>query len=276
MTIAEWLTKTTDELQQAGIASARLDALILLEDALGNTRAQLLAYPETLLNDATAKSLNESVDRRAAHEPLAYIRGKVEFYGREFFVNEKVLVPRPETETMIEMFKQLGLPQETTVADIGTGSGALAITAQLERPQVNALAIDIDADCLEVARSNAGMLKAAIRTLKGDLAEPLRGLLSYTSLVLLCNLPYVPDEHPINAAAAHEPALALFAGQDGLDLYRRLFQQLDGLKIEPKFVLAESLPAQHNALQTLALSHGYCLVRTEGFIQLFAPDSSPS
>src|SRR3989344_1652820 len=195
MKIEGWLKDATEKLRTIGIGSARLDSLILLEDELGRDRAWLLAHPETILQGSTLKKLNKKLARRVKHEPLAYIRGFTEFYGRKFKVNKRVLEPRPESETMIELLKQLVNSKQLTVnsklivADVGTGSGALGITAKLEIPSTKVDLYDIDASCLAVARHNAHMHELHLHCYKRDLLN--RPACEYD--ILLTNLPYVPD-----------------------------------------------------------------------------------
>lgn len=276
-TTNHWLNKTTKKLEQAGVATARLDCLILLEDALGKERSWLLAHPDTLLLGASREQLDRQVERRAGYEPLAYIRGKSEFYGREFIVNAHTLEPRPETETLIQLLTELvsseqrAMSNELVIADIGTGSGCIAITAKLEFPDAKVIACDISETCLNIARKNAEKLKADVEFYQGNLLEPVIAHCSQIT-ALLCNLPYVPDSYHINESAMFEPRQAIFGGEDGLDLYRQLFSQLAGQKLKakrPKYVLTESLPFQHEALASIANTAGYKLQKTDDFIQIF-------
>ncbi len=270
MTVDSWIHDQTAALKSAGIATARLDCLVLLEDVLNTNRTQILAHPEQKLTGVELGLLNKMVDKRALHIPLAYIRNKTEFYGREFYVNEHVLEPRPESESIIEILKVLSsAPAE--IIDIGTGSGALAITAKLELPTARVFATDIDLKCLQVAERNAKNLNAEIQFLCGNLLDPFKHVKLSHDVALLCNLPYVPDNFQINTAATHEPRHALFGGPDGLDLYRSLFDSPAFRTIKPAYVIAESLPPQHELLATIAHDHGYQLQTTEDFIQLYTP-----
>lgn len=262
-------------LEDAGISTARLDVLVLLEDSLNRDRAQLLAHPEIELTNEQIGVLNEQIRRRSRHIPLAYIRGKTEFYGREFIVNDYVLEPRPESETMIDTLKNLPHIGRSAIIDIGCGSGALGITARLELQDTSAIAIDIDPNCLDLARLNARKLQANIETFQGNLLEPVMDRLP-DNYVLLCNLPYVPDNFQINTAATHEPRLAIFGGPDGLDLYRQLFRQLQKLAHKPRYVLTEALPPQHEELTLIADSYGFTLLQSSDFIQVFRPRASTS
>ncbi len=268
-TVGKVLVSGTAQLQDAGVGSARLDCLILLEDATGRDRAWLLAHPEYKLTSPLLQELEEKLKRREAHEPLAYIRCETEFYGREFYVDFRVLEPRPESETMIDLLKTLGLPQGSVIVDAGTGSGALAITAKLEFPSAKVIATDIDAGCLAVARRNAATLQADVRFLQADLLDI--GLKKID--VILANLPYVPDNFTINRAAMNEPRLAIFGGPDGLDVYRRMFGQImdmTDMAQKPAYILAESLPPQHGKLAGIAASAGYNQLQEQDFVQVFA------
>lgn len=265
MQLSEFIDNATKRLQAAGIGTARLDVLVLLEDVLELGRAHLLAHPELSIPPPQIAKLNTFIVQREQHIPLAYIRGRVAFFGRDFIVNKHVLVPRPETEAMIEILKSIALPPRPRIADIGTGSGCIGITAALELPGSEVYLYDIDRPAMDVARANVVALHARVHIARMD-------LLSATDKqfdIICANLPYVPDAYPINEAARHEPKLALFAGSDGLDLYRTFWSQIQALLQAPRFVLTESLPEQHEALAGLAKEAGYTPASTSGLIQLF-------
>jgi release factor glutamine methyltransferase len=260
-----WLKAAVKQLESAGIGTARLDALVLLEDCLNTNRAQILASQDQPLTEEQYDDLKHKLARRARHEPLAYIRGRTEFYGRDFIVNNHVLEPRPETETMITLLKQLSYSQHPKLADIGSGSGALGITAALELGLDAVYLHDIDPKTLEVAQQNAAMHNVKAEFVQTNLINNYNA--DYE--ILLCNLPYVPDNFAVNLAAGHEPKIALFGGPDGLDLYRELFAQIDNLSFKPALILTESLPPQHDKLAQLAKTHGRKLITSEDFIQVF-------
>lgn len=277
MSITEWLAENTKRLEKANIATARLDALILLEDATGKDRARLLAHSDEILSVMILSQLQVAIERRTRHEPLAYIRCKSEFYGREFKVTPATLQPRPETETMIELLLRQVKSKKLTagsIVDVGTGSGCLAITAKLELPERIVIATDINTDALGVARQNSQKLGADVEFYQGNLLQPLIGLQSLTlsPFIVLANLPYVPDNHTINQAAMQEPRTAIFGGPDGLDLYRELFRQLESGEWQVMNILTESLPFQHKALEQIANAAGFKLTQTEDFIQAFIPE----
>lgn len=280
MKSADWLKQAEQQLSAANIGTARLDALVLLEDISGHNRAWLLAHPEHDLTKSEIAKLKNVLNRRTQHEPLAYVRGKTEFYGREFIITPAVLEPRPESETMIELLKQVvasshEIPDRVgndeneqshvRIADVGCGSGALGITAALEVPKSTVTLIDIDSEALKVAKSNVDKFTLPIQTLKNNLVDAIA---SYFD-TLLCNLPYVPDSHQINQAALHEPHIAIFGGMDGLELYRTLFDQLKIVDKRPLWILSESLPPQHHNLALIARSSDYVLEKTDDFIQVF-------
>lgn len=291
MNVEKWLSDTTKKLLKVSISTARLDCLVLLEDATGRDRSYLLAHPELEIKGTTLLLLESQIERRAKHEPVAYIRGKSEFYGRDFLVNKHTLEPRPETETLVTLLKQLihshksqkpsleksrsFLDRENAnwlIVDVGTGSGCVGITVKLEVPGVDVCATDVSSACLKVAKENAERLKADVQFYKGDLLKPAPHSSFYlptNTFAIVANLPYVPDEHTINKAAMQEPRLAIFGGTDGLDLYRHLFEQLSHLNNKPLYVLTESLPFQHEELAKIAESSGYRLTKTEDFIQVF-------
>lgn len=277
MIIQDWLRASTDTLIRAQITSARLDCLILLEDTIQKDRSWLLANLEYELDSNNIQVLENLLIRRSNHEPLAYIRGKCQFYGREFIVSPATLQPRPETETMIELLVQHleYLPKRdntnTVICDIGTGSGCLAITSKLEVSDVVVYATDINSDALGIAMQNSRKLYATIEFLHGHLLEPLEYQISkIKNTIILANLPYVPDDYTINQAAIQEPRVAIFGGHDGLDLYRQMFGQIDGLQAKPVVILVESLPFQHLELANIANSSGYKLENTQDLIQVFS------
>jgi len=263
-TISKWLAESEKTLREANITTARLDCLVLLEDATSKDRSWLLSHSEETLQIEVVKNLNTKIVQRAKHIPLAYIRGHAEFYGREFMVNEHTLVPRPETETIIELLGLLDPEPNTTILDVGTGSGCIAITAKLEYPHATVAACDIDSDCLATTKINAEHLGADITVYKSDLLTSVPS--SYN--ILLTNLPYVPSNFQINTAATHEPAHALFGGKDGLDLYRKLFEQAQQ-HTDTHTIITESLPFQHDELETIARPHGFAQTEHRDFIQVF-------
>lgn len=213
------LAVATAELRDAGCESPRLDAELLLADALASTRTALHLRPERELTRAESDRFAHALARRRAREPVAYILGTRAFRHIDLAVDPRVLVPRPETELLVEV--ALRLPRGARVADVGTGSGAVALALKHERPDLVVLATDASADALAVARANAATLGLEVEIREGDLLTPLDGV----SLdAILSNPPYVPDRDRdgLEPELDREPPEALFAGPDGLDVLRRL------------------------------------------------------
>jgi release factor glutamine methyltransferase len=207
--------------------TARRDAELLLLHHLGLSRAQLLTDPDRELTGEEEFFYWQSIHRRAAAEPIQYILGQQEFYGRAFYVTPTVLIPRPETEHLVEaVLARLPADEPLQLLDVGTGSGILAVTLALHLPFAEVTAVDISPDAIAVARRNAETHGAAgrIRFVQSDLLANVRGPFH----AIVSNPPYIPDAdrttlHP--QVLDHEPSTALFAGPDGLDIYRRLIPQ---------------------------------------------------
>ncbi len=268
-TVAEWLSTATQILTLSGIESPRLDCLLMLEDVLGKDRSSILAHTEYHLTATEHHDLEAMLDSRSTHTPMAYILGKAEFYGRVFLVNQHVLVPRPETESMIETLLTLIDKPVDSIADVGTGSGAIGITASLELDCKITHLLDVSPAALDVARKNVKRLGAQATCIQTNLLD--NQLQSYD--VILANLPYVPSGHAINKAASFEPGLAIFGGNDGLDLYRELFAQIAKSTPKTRLVLTESLLFQHEQMTAIANEHGFSLVKTQGLCQAWQPRS---
>lgn len=271
MTIADWLVDTMIRLNTAGVDAPRRDALVLLEDSIEKDRAWVVAHPEHVIDtESTAfHTLKENVERRLRREPLAYIRGRSWFYGRFFAVTPDVMVPRPESEAFIELLKEL---KPSDVIDVGTGSGCLAITTKLELPRSKVTAIDISPETLKVAKQNALVHGADIDFIQSDLLTTLTATIQ-SETTIIANLPYVPDGLITSPEISTEPALALFSGKDGLDHYRKFWDQIKTLKTKPNYILTESLESQHDDIEKLAYIAGYKMQKTEQLTQLFTPQT---
>jgi release factor glutamine methyltransferase len=229
-------------LAEAGVESARLDARLLLEYVSGCRYTDLLMSPETRLESPARQVFDEFLARRANGEPLAYLTGEAEFRGRVFQVSPAVLIPRPETEVLIELalekLRSLAAPM---VVDLGTGSGIVAISLALECPSATVVAVDLSRDAIAVARNNAGRLGARIDFRAGNWMVPLLG---ERFDVIVSNPPYVADGDPHLAlnGLPFEPQMALTDGADGLDCIRR--------------IVADA-PAHLNPGGWLLFEHGY-------------------
>jgi len=209
--------------------SARRDAESLLLHTLGISRATMLSYPARELGEEELGRYRELIKRRVAHEPMQYITGTQEFYGFPFRVTPAVLIPRPETEHLVEaVLERVPHDRRLHIVDVGTGSGAIAIALALHLPRAEVFALDLSPAALEIARENAVAMNASgrVRFAVSDLLDSLAAQqkVEYWDAIV-SNPPYVPAS---DAALMHpqvrdyEPASALFAGGDGLDVYRRL------------------------------------------------------
>lgn len=205
---------------------------LLLRHYMNMSRSNLLASLHDEVKEELWESFVESVKKHGEGLPVQYMMGYEEFYGRRFSVNQEVLIPRPETEELVygalERIKRLFGEESVQLVDIGTGSGAIAITMKLECPGLQVTATDIAEESLKVARKNAEELGAEVTFLQGDLLLPfIESGKKYD--VILSNPPYIPvaDEKEMSVVVTeHEPHRALFAGEDGLDLYRRFMNEL--------------------------------------------------
>ncbi|MFS8630132.1 MAG: peptide chain release factor N(5)-glutamine methyltransferase [Bacillales bacterium] len=231
---------------------------ILLRHYLQVSRATLLAGLRDELSPDVWEKFREAVHRHADGVPVQYITGYEEFFGRTFCVNPDVLIPRPETEELVagaleRIGRIFGDKEGLTLLDVGTGSGAIAITMKLERPSLQVTASDISFAALSVAKKNAKTLGAAIEWVQGDLLEPFIRE-GRTFDIVLSNPPYIPErdkESMSVVVTGHEPHQALFAGEDGLDYYRRLAKQLPAVVKEPYLIGLEIGAGQGKAVSEL-------------------------
>jgi release factor glutamine methyltransferase len=259
-TIHQALEKATLSLTQADQPGASLDAQVLLSHILHTRRSFLYAYPEHMITSEQELLYLALIERRSRGEPVAYLTGRKEFYGLDFLVDHRVLIPRPETELLVEAAldasrKMFDAGCTPIIADIGTGSGAIPVTLAVFEPRLSYLyASDISADALDVAQLNCQLhhVEERVRLLQGDLLIPLPEPVD----ILTANLPYIGTEElaeiPLDVRA-YEPHLALFSGLFGLDLMLRFFQELQHsqkLK-EGAIILLEIGYHQHEALTAI-------------------------
>jgi len=258
VTVAEAIRAATERLT-ATSDTARLDAELLLAYALRMSRSDMLLHA---MHDAEPVTFADLIERRAAHEPVAHIVGYQEFYGRSFRVTPDVLIPRFDSETVVEYALQAA-PEAKRVLDLGTGSGALFVTALLELPNASGVAIDASQAALRVAKNNAQRLGLDRKQAQFELAD-WREEGWTTDMdsfdLILCNPPYVEDDASLDPDVRdYEPAEALFAGKDGLDDYRALTPQLRKLLNEDAVVIFEIGATQAQAVTKLAQTAGFAV-----------------
>ena len=248
--ISELREQLRAELEKAPFAPSR-EALLLLSRVLDLNEAQVLAHPERLVSEREEASVLELLSRRLRGEPIAYLFREKEFWGRSFFVDRRVLIPRPETEHLVEAVLDLDLPDAPRLLEVGTGSGCLAVTLALEIVKVRVTASDISLPALRVAQSNAARHNCSIRFVLGGFLAAFR-----TSFfdAIVCNPPYVA-EHEWSGLSPEirdfEPETALFGGPEGLDAYEALFAEL-GQKAAGVPLLIEIGASQAKSIQHLA------------------------
>ncbi len=238
-----------------------MNAELLLADLLGCNRAHLLARPERRVPPETRHRYEGLIERRAGREPLQYLLGEWEFYGRLFLVTDAVLIPRPETELLVEeCLDRIPPDRPVRAADVGTGSGVIAVTLAAERPLLAVVAVDSSSEALHIARHNARRhgVGDRIRFVQGDLCEPLRPEFSqeHDGLELVAsNPPYVPTAR-LRALQPevrdHEPRRALDGGPDGLSIIRRLLSETPEVLAPRGWLVIEIGEGQAAAVNELA------------------------
>lgn len=252
VTVRDVLVRAISQLRASGSETPRLDAELLLGRALGVDRARLVLDARAPMERAALARFDGLLARRRASEPVAYILGEREFRRLRLSVDRRVLIPRPETELLVEL--ALGLPAGARVLDVGTGSGAVALALKDERPDLEVWGSDLSADALDVARANGARLDLPVIFVQADLLEGVPG----TFDAVLSNPPYVATGDPLPADVAdYEPPDALFAGADGLSVIRRLVEGLAGTR----FVALEVGEGQASAVASLLAGAGFASVR---------------
>lgn len=267
MTILEVINKTTPYLEKQGIESPRLTIELLLAHVLKKKRLQLYLEFEKELAAGTLDALREMVKRRVAGEPLQYVTGEAEFYGLKLGVDKRVLIPRPETELLVEI---VAGRTPATVVDVGTGSGCIALALAKRLPAAQITAIDASAEALEVALANAKRhdLEKNVRFVHGDLLSNLPG--SFTCDAIVSNPPYIASGELAKLPKEvkdFEPVSALVAGEDGLDVIRRLVMTAKRFLSPAGFVALEIGAGQRVAVEALFVSADFTVAQVEKDLQ---------
>lgn len=263
LTIDELLKRTTTYLGNFGLPSPRVDAEVMLGDLLGLKRIELYMYADRPVEDHEIAAFRERVERRARREPVAYICGSCGFWSLDLKIDARALIPRPETEHLIDLAKSYasGEPERAwRIVDVGTGSGAIALALATELPNATILAIDRSADALELARENAEALdlRERVKFVQADLLAPLLAVPGAPRKVdlVVSNPPYVGLTDTTGPGVREfEPDAALFAGSDGLDVIRRLCPQAAAVLTEEGAFFCEFGASQGDAVRALAQKH---------------------
>ena len=252
----------------ANIKSAQLDGELLLQYQLNLPRTWLLAHDDAEIAPEQWKQLCQLLYLRSQHCPLAYLTGHKEFYGRDFIVNSHVLIPRPESEQIIESLKSLvsdNPHRARNLIDVGTGSGCLAITAKLELPGLTVAASDIDQQALMVAKQNAKQLGADISFYQSDLLKDLSS--NHKFDIIIANLPYVNHSWPeLSPELNYEPSLALYDySPDSLGLIKKLIVQAQDYLAKPGYLILEMDRRQIRPASDFAIQQGYTIIDAKPF-----------
>lgn len=258
-TILNW---TRQYFSEKGVENPRLDAEVLLSHILGKDRLYLYVHFDQPLEGRELAAFREAVKKRAARLPIAYIIGVKEFMGLDFQVTPAVLIPRPDTEILVEKaLKLLEGTDNPAILDIGTGSGAICISMLVNLPSAKAVTVDISPEAIEVAKGNAEKHEVAKRLTfcQGDLFKPVQGQV-FTAI--LSNPPYIPeaDIKGLTPEVRKEPNLALDGGADGLDFYRRIILEGRNYLVPDGFIAMEVGIGQARQVAALAKQSGFFTV----------------
>lgn len=252
MTIIKVLKWAVTEFDKAKIPSALLDAEVLLMHVIKKSKEFILINPDQKITKSQENKFISLVKKRKKFEPVAYLTGTKEFYDFNFIVNKHVLIPRPETELLVEeVIKYVG-HKKITVVDIGTGSGAIAISLKKNLPNINLIATDISQSALKIAQKNSELNGVKINFIKTNLISGINQKID----IMVANLPYIPEaekklKNIYTAPLKYEPAQALYAGKYGLDAYEELFKQINKLTSKPTAIFCEIGSTYINKTQAL-------------------------
>ena len=263
-TVRSMLAWAREWLEKKGVESPRLDSELLLAHALGCDRVRLYIDIDKPLSADELAKFKPLIQRRGNREPVAYILGTKEFYGRPFEVGQGVFIPRPETELLVQL-AVAEIRGEARVLDLCAGSGAVGVTIAAERPSASVDLVELSPEAADVANRNAAKHAAGrARVFRGDLYAALPGPARYN--VIVANPPYVPTPHGRDLSkdvVDHEPHLALFGGEDGLAVMRRVIAGLPQWLAPQGFFAAEIDPSQASAAIALCIEAGLAQVRVD-------------
>lgn len=249
LSVKDWLADATRQLVFAEIPSARLDSELILAHTLRQNRSHLHAHDDEVITERDLEIANARLALRLDRVPVAYIIGHKEFYGRRFRVTTATLIPRPESEVLIELLAK-AVPHNTALLserplrliDVGTGSGILGITAKLTYPELDVTLADMSRHALKIAEQNAKELEVDVTILQSDLLANF----PFIADIIIANLPYVDPEWERSVETNHEPADALFASNNGKALIYRLLVQVQTKLASGGYLILEADPTQHS------------------------------
>ncbi len=272
LSIKDWLDDATRQLVFAEIPSARLDSELMLAHTLRQNRTYLHSHDDEPLSERDLEIANARLALRLDRVPVAYIIGHKEFYGRRFRVTTATLIPRPESEALVELLDQAVPNNEALIAeqplrliDVGTGSGALGITAKLTHPELDVTLSDFSRFALKVAEQNAQSLKAEVTILHSDLLDGF----PFQADIILANLPYVDPAWERSPETNHEPVEALFATNEGKALIFKLITQTKNKLTIGGYLILEADPEQHADIISYAKDYGLLLKDKRDYGLLF-------
>lgn len=266
MLLKEWLSDAQRKLKLAVIPSYFIDSLIIAEHVLKKDRAFVLANGDNMLKKAEIIRLELLLGKRLKNEPIAYLVNNCYFYGHSFYVNRDVLIPKPESEDFLNLLKEFYQSRHETLLDVGTGSGCLAISSKIKYPQLEVFASDKYQAALDVAIKNSKKLCAPITFFKADMVPA-----ELTNLdIIFSNLPYVPNRYKVSSETIYEPKSSIFAGDDGLDLIRRLVPKAAKALNKNGLLFIESMRFQHKDVENILDNNGFTLLKEKALIQVYS------
>lgn len=272
MTIAEWVKSATASLRTIGVHSAQLDAELLLAHTLRKPRTWLHSHTDDTLDSRQQEIANARLDLRLDRVPVAYIIGHKEFYGHTFKVTTATLIPRPESEVLIDLLDKalptneaLIIDHPLRLVDVGTGSGSLGITAKLKHPELDVTLVDTSRHALTVAEDNAELHHVDVELLQSNLLASY----PFAADIIIANLPYVDPDWERSPETDHEPASALFAANKGLALIFELLAQTKEKLVRGGKLILEADPEQHDAIKKEAAKYGLILHEQRDYGLLF-------
>lgn len=249
MTIAAWLESAKTQLVQVGIESPELESQVILSCALKVARTHLFAHPNSIVD---VQDADQILKRRLNNEPLPYILGFREFFGRDFFVTQDVLIPRQETECLVEAVLAADFPNNTRILDLGTGSGCIGITLKLERQEWDITLSDISNDALQIAKRNSEHLNAKVNL------SQCNGIPNTDFDVLVSNPPYVALNDELGESVRrYEPGIALYSGETGYEFYEQIAHTCAPISL----VFLEIGKGQQEQIKKLFAQNNYHLTR---------------